>query len=254
MTADCPDETGPNYPYDIENEDDLFVVGPVESSSSEEEAEACQVENGEQVCTYTYERLAELCNDIGLSPEMIDGVLVQLITQHMSEASGLIHPELEDYLWSQDKSQTKLWLYKFTQWPGKDASLPAIVYNDLGQQPQRIAVGDLHYHSSQRPEAEGFARAYVGQHRIMCVGMTDGQAGLLASELTKWLTSFTPWIRQNLPFFDFQVGVREQPKLYEELGNRVGVAFGVSYAYLWAWELVPASPPLKAATIRKDIQ
>ena len=88
----------------------------------------------------------------------------------------------------------------------------------------------------------------------MCLGMSDGQAKVLATELNKWLTSFTPWIRQYLPFLDFQVGTRESPKLFEELGNRVGVAFGVSYAYLWAWELVPASPPLKAATIRKDIQ
>ena len=233
----CPDD---EFSPDFVVEDELSSDGLASSTTSED---------GPKV--YDYEDLAYICDKIGLSPEMIDGIIAQLITKHLSAPDWFIYPELGDIAWDADPTKTSIWVRNYTTWDAAaGSSVPAVIYNNLGQQPQRIAIGDQFYHSSQRPEAVGYARAYTGSHRIMSLGATAGQASMLATELSQWLTEFSPWITQRLPFHDFQVQQREAPRLYSELGDRVGVAFSVSYSYIWAWELVPAGPPLKGARLR----
>lgn len=247
---EVPDECGPISPdrqYDVADEDQIFVVKDDQESSSS------SADDVNKPKIYSYEELVDLCGRLGMSSEMVDGVLVQLMIQHFSYPDHYLYPNLRSVYWADSPADRTLNIYAFTTWQGPESvDSPAIVYNNLGQKPQRIAIGDQFYHSQSRPEAEGFARQYHGAHRLMCIGNTDGQAELLASELSEWLTAFSSWLVKNLPFYDFQVGSREQPRLYSELGNKVGVAFTVSYSYLWAWEMVPAGPPLKAVSLHVD--
>lgn len=235
--------------YIVVDEGGLF--DPV--SSEDGNSSSSSADDVDKPKVYTYDELVNLCGRLGMSPEMIDGVLVQLMAQHFSYPSHYLYPALAEVYWHEDSSQRTLNIYAFTTWQGpQEVETPAIVYNNLGQKPQRIAIGDQFYQSTERPGVEGFARQYHGAHRLMCLGNTDGQAELLASELSEWLTMFSPWLTRNLPFYDFQVGPREQPRLYSELGDKVGVAFTVSYSYLWAWEMVPAGPPLKSVSLNVD--
>lgn len=230
----------PPYTVDDEDADD----GDNSSSSSADEGPV----------TFEFDELADLCSEVGLSPDMITGVLVQLITQHFSCADWIIKPELREYVWTPDVSTRKIFVYGFASYVASTQSnkLPAIVYRDMGQQGQRVAIGDQFYNDKSRPEANGYARFWRGSHRLMCIGQTDGEASLLASELAQWFTEFQPWITSALPFHDFQVVSRSGEQPFEQLGGRVGVALNLSYTYLWAWELVPDGPPLKAITITKN--
>jgi len=245
LPDECDDGLPPDQTYIVIDEDNLFddlQSEDVDSSSSADDVDIPKI--------YTYDELVNLCNRLGMSPEMIDGVLVQLMVQHFSYPDHYLYPALTDVYWAPTSDERTLNIYIFTTWQGpQEVISPAIIYNNLGQKPQRIAIGDQFYQSSERPGVEGFARQYHGAHRLMCIGQTDGQAELMASELSEWLTMFSPWLVKNLPFYDFQVGPREQPRLYSELGDKVGVAFTVSYSYLWAWEMVPAGPPLKSVTL-----
>lgn len=242
---ECEDGLPPDPTYIVVDEDGLFDDDnqqPDSSSSSADDVDEPKV--------YTYDELVDLCNRLGMSSEMIDGVLVQLMVQHFSYPSHYLYSKLQDVFWSTNPSERTLNIYPFTSWQGPQSiTSPAIVYNNLGQRPQRIAIGDQFYQSTDRPGVEAFARQYHGAHRLMCVGRTDGEAELLASELYEWLTAFSSWLVKNLPFYNFEPSDREQPKLYSDLGDKVGVAFTVSYSYLWAWEMVPAGPPLKAVTL-----
>lgn len=253
----CP-EDGYQPPYSVEGEvrevwedPDTGVNGPGTGGDGEDPApnSSSSSSSEDDVFTFTYDELSLLCKDIGLSPEMINGVLAQLLTQHFADPSHFIYPELIDHgiYWTPSGATTRLIIkpaYEFdSQTAGKE---PAIYYHDLGQVPQRIAIGDQFYHLPGAEDRQGFARAFSGQHRIMCIGESPYQASLLATELHRWLTQFSPWIINNLPFHDFQVMQREQPRPISDMGNRIGVAFGVSYTYIWSWELVPDVPPLKS--------
>lgn len=241
---ECPNGL-PERQYSIADEDELFVIDSVDQDESSSSSADVSIPK-----TYTYDELVNLCGRIGLSSEMIDGVLVQLLTQHFSAPEHYLYSGLDSVRWSTNSKTRTLNIYSLTSWQGPESiDSPAIVYSNLGQRPKRIAIGDQFYHNDDRPDTEGFARQYHGAHRLMCIGHTDGQAELLATELSEWLTMFSPWLTRNLPFLDFQVAQREPPKIYSELGDKVGVALAISYSYIWAWEMVPVGPPLKAVTL-----
>jgi hypothetical protein len=179
---------------------------------------------------------------------MIEGVIAQLLTQHFGNPSDLAYAELRRYQWTSG-ADSKIQILPLNHWTEIQASKkPAVIYVDLGQTPQRIAVGDQFYHDSARPEAEAFARAYTGTHRLMCIGNDDYQASLLATEIERWLTEFSSKLVQDLPFHDFQVVSRGAPQAFDALGGRMGVALVVQYAYCWTWELVPDGPAFKSVT------
>lgn len=248
---DCPDDSGYVPSYTIDDEIDESTLSSTSSDADETTNPGCEVENGAIVCDLR--KLSEICNTVGLSPDMISGVLVQMLAQHFSCPEDIIIPELRGYVYDPDPAETRIWIQPLYTWNKTDAGkVPRIVYVDLDQQSKRITIGDQFYQHNTRLGAQGFVRSWSGSHRFMCIGHTDLEASLLARELAQFWTQFTPWIIANLPFHDFHVQSRSAPQQFDELGDRMGVALVVSYSYIWSWELVPDGPPLKAVTMTKD--
>ena len=246
-TCDTPKPSfDPKTPIYIVEGDLDSGWGAGSSSSSADEA----VGSGDGVKTFTFDQIGLLCDDIGLSPEMIEGVLAQLVTQHFSSADQITFPELRELIWLPPPNPgTKIQILPLNSWSEVAAGkLPAIIYGDLGQQSTRIAIGDQHYQTT--PDAEGFARAMTGSHRFMCLGDNDYQASLLATELIRYFTEFAPVLTRRLPFHDLQVLGRAAPQAFTTLGSRIGVAFTITYSYIWTWELTPTGPPLKTLSLK----
>lgn len=219
---------------------------PPEPDSSSESSETSEGD----IRTFTFDELSILCYDIGMGPEMIEGVIAQLLTQHFSDPNWIVYPELKQFVWDKDPAKSKIALLPVGRWNEVvDASPPAIVYSDLGQKPQRIAIGDQYEHSVLKPNEPSFARAYAGAHALMCIGQNDYQASQLASEIERWLTEFSFWLVSSLPFHDFQIQDRKQPQIFSALGNKVGVALTLTYSYIWTWQTTPYGPPLKSASV-----
>ena len=196
---------------------------------------------------FSFGELSILCNDIGLSPEMIEGVLAQLLTQHFSDPSWIIYDELKGYIWHPDPAQRRIQILPVFKWDEiASGKMPALVYSDLGQNFERLVLGDDYYLDKDRDYTQAYVRACRGAHRIMCIGETDYSAALLATEVGRWLTEFAPVLVKELPFHDFQVSQREAPRAFNAIGGRIGVALVIQYTYTWAWELAAAGPPLKA--------
>lgn len=215
---------------------------PEESSESSSEASS----EADDVRTFTFDELSILCSDIGLSPEMVEGVIAQMLTQHFSDPEWVMFPELQQFVWTPDPTTTKIQILPMNYWTAAvDSTRPGIIYVDLGQQAQRLAIGDAYAQSRDNPQ-RSYARAYTGGHRLMCLGQNDFQASQLASEIERWLTEFSPVIIESLPFHDFQVADRQAPQAFSALGDRVGVALTVTYSYIWTWETCPYGPPLKS--------
>lgn len=197
---------------------------------------------------FSFQQMSLLCAEIGLSPEMIDGIIAQLLVQHFSSSKNLIYDELSNYIWHPDPAQRKIFIMPLHNWNEINlGKLPAIVYANLGQQFERLAIGDADYaYKSLTDVAQAYAKLVHGSHRIGCVADNEYTASLLATELTHWLTVFSPRLVADLPFHHFHVMQREPPQEFQALGGKIGVAFVVQYAYTWTWELAPKGPPLKS--------
>lgn len=229
--------------YLVEGDQDSGWGAGSSSSSADEPV-------GTGVKTFTFDEIGLLCDDIGLSPEMIEGVLAQLLTQHFSSADQITFPELRGLVWLPPPNPgSRIQILPLNSWNETAASkLPAIIYSDMGQQSARMAIGDQHY--QVQPDAEGFARAMTGVHRFLCLGDNDYQASLLATETIRFFTEFAPQLVRRLPFHDMQVVSRDPPRAFTTLGARIGVAFTLTYSYIWTWELTPSGPPLKSLSLK----
>jgi hypothetical protein len=191
---------------------------------------------------FTFQRLVQTCADVGLSPDIVNGLIAQLLVQHFSNPDWIMYDELKGYVWNADPGQTKISILPLYKWDELlTGTLPAIVYNDLGHQKSRLAIGDRAHTDGS---SDGYAVSVSGSHRLMCIGDTDGSASLLASEVDSWLTQFSPILRQYLPFHDFQVANRAPPQSFTGIGSRIGVALEIQYVYIWSWGVSPAGPPM----------
>ena len=229
-------------------EDDVLpVLPPPAGGLVPPETGAEGLPNAQGVHQFSFQELSILCNDIGLSPEMIEGIFAQLLTQHFSDPNWIIYDELKGYTWDVDPTKRKMQILPVGKWEEvAQGKMPAVVYSDLGQNFERLVVGDDYYVDQERNFTQAYARVCRGAHRLMCIGESDYSAALLATEVGRWLSEFAPLIVKELPFHDFQVQQREAPKAFGALGGRIGVALVIQYTYIWAWELAPAGPPLKA--------
>lgn len=227
-------------------EDDVPVVLPPPSGGPVPPVETQGGLDPEGYPVFTFSDITELCKDIGLSPDMISGVLAQLVIQHFSNPEWITYDELRGYTWDIDPAKRKIQILPVNKWEELAAGkMPAVVYADLGQNFQRLTIGDQFY-TNPETYAEGYVRSCSGSHRFMCVADTDAAAVMLANEIARWLTEFAPLITRELPFHDFQVVSQGTPQAYNAIGGRIGVALVVQYTYIWAWELTPAGPPLKS--------
>lgn len=275
--SDCPKDLTYRPPYTVEGEDlerpddcldpveDLF---PSSSSSSSEDSysgsesrsslsmaeeissfsdNTASDGDGNEIPTFTLEQLSILCADIGLSPEMIEGVIAQLLIGHFSDPQLIIHQACENMIWTPG-SDTGIWIQPSYNWNSEqDGKLPAIYYKVNAQQQLRLTIGDQFYQIDDR---EGFVRGVTGSHTLHCFASSDYVTNQLATEVEKWVTTFSQLICKKLPFHDFQVTNRGELQKQDAFGERMGVALTLNYVYLWAWETQPAGPPLKSATIK----
>ncbi len=239
-------------PYTVEDEDPNYGMSSSSSSADDNTASDENTIDGSGI-TVDLREISELCNEVGLSPDMITGVFINMLVQHFGCPAEIYTPELKNYTWHPNPALRKIHFV-----PLNDANYvqsghrPAIIYTELDQQASRFAIGDQGNLDQQRGPAQSYARAWQGAHRFLCVGTTSLQASLLAKELTQYFTEFGPWLLNHLPFHDFQVVDRSAPRNFSELGDHVGVALTVRYAYIWAWELVPDGPLLKDVSLNKE--
>ena len=254
QTNDCPPEdSGYRPPYTVEG---MPVVPagdctePAEQSDSDSGSDSSSDSADDGIRTFDLDKLSLLCADIGLSPEIVEGVIAQLLIQHFSDPEWIIYPELKQLVWSASPALSGIQILPVNRWNELvDGRLPAIVFSNLGQRPQRITIGDTYAHTRERPGTQSFVRAYTGGHRLACIGENDFQAAQLATELERWFTQFSHHLVDKLPFHDFQVLDRQAPQAFTALGDRIGVALTLSYSYIWTWETTPYGAPLKSSAV-----
>lgn len=202
--------------------------------------------------------VSSLCST-GLRPMVLTGVVLRLLTRHFSVAKGISHPQLKEYIWSSDPTQSKILIVPVWLWqmPGQQQR-PALVVRRNALRPQQIGIADgeavVVELSSRQVPAAGHAEAQVaatGSHTIFAIADVPAQAEVLATEIYSRLLQYQQAIQSEFGFKRFRVAEMGALAKLEEADESFVVPVTLAYSYIEAWLVVTEAPYLKRVTIEK---
>lgn len=222
-------------------ENDLATIGVGTSNGSEEA-------NGPYVVSL--KEISELCKR-QLNPQMLTGVILQLLVHHFSSESQFFNPEVSGLVWNKNSKLNKIRISSKAKWSPDDADLkPAIIVDRQAIKFNRIAIGDLDVNYNKKSNEQFYTRLVQSSFRIYVVGQTPPETEILGFEVAQFFTTFSPAIKAITPIFDFQVdGISELVQI-DEMNNNLGVVINLAVQYQWVWTMQEQAPILKAVTLK----
>ena len=194
--------------------------------------------------------VSDLCKR-DTSPQIITGIILQMLVQHFRDPTNMHNPELSNISWSPDPSENKIRITSSTKWSPEDANyLPAIIVSRGDFRFARMAIGDRDVYDNKKSQDEVYTREVTGSHTITCLGGTPTETELLGFEVVQFLTIFSPILRRTTPIYDFQVDGMSKVDPIEEMSNKLGVRITISHKYPWVWAVQEQAPLLKAITLK----
>lgn len=201
--------------------------------------------------------ISELCG-YGMRPHVVTGVLRQLLIAHFADANNIEDPLLRQKFidsgaWQVDENglnDTGILIESITRWtPNSANKRPAVLIKRNSWQWQKLAIGDLTGHDYSTGE-KSYTGLWQGSHSLYCIAAWGLETELLATEVVRFLTHFSPWIREQMNFKRFMVtevgGVGE----VKEVVQGYAVPVTVSYVAEESWSLQPYAPRLKRIVLK----
>lgn len=192
--------------------------------------------------------LSDLCRDT-LDPQMVSGLLIQILVSHFRDPESFFNQDLREIRWTEDPTTNKIRITTLTRWDPKGASqVPALIVSRGDTQFSRIAIGDAD--AVARSGEETFTRKVTTTYKIICIGGTPAESELLAFEVTRFLTIFSPALRRRTPAFNIEVDQLSGLVQIEEMSNQLGVFVGLRLDFPWTWGMSEQGPILKSFTLK----
>lgn len=193
--------------------------------------------------------ITDLCNQ-ALNPQMISGLLVQMLVSHFRDESAIFLDELKGYVWSNDVNTNKIRITTLSRWDAKLANqLPAIIVARDNMQFTRMTIGDSDTISGSTGE-EVFTRKVQCAYKIICLGGTPAESELLAFEVLQFITIFSPAFRRRTPIFNIEVDQLSGLVQIEEMSNKLGAFVTLHLEFPWTWGMNEQGPILKSFTLK----
>lgn len=192
--------------------------------------------------------ISDLCRDT-MDPQMVSGLLIQILVSHFRDPDSFFNQDLRELRWDNDPSLNKIRITTLTRWDTKGASqVPALIVSRGDTQFSRIAIGDAD--TVAKSGEELFTRKVASTYKIICVGGTPAESELLAFEVTRFLTIFSPALRRRTPAFNIEVDQLSGLVQIEEMSNQLGVFVALRLDFPWTWGMSEQGPILKSFTLK----
>jgi hypothetical protein len=193
-----------------------------------------------------------------MRPHVVTGVLRQLLIAHFADANNiedtlLRQKFLDSGAWKIDENglnDTGILIESITRWtPNSANKRPAILIKRNSWEWQKLAIGDL-TGQDYSTGSKSYTGLWQGSHSLYCIAAWGLETELLATEVVRFLTHFSPWIREQMDFKRFMVtevgGVGE----VKEVVQGYAVPVTVSYVAEESWSLQPYAPRLKRIVLK----
>ncbi len=189
----------------------------------------------------------------GMSEPVASAIIHKFLQEHFSAPENFFTQNLQQYLWNAKPERRKIQIVSNTTWNGQEAGkLPAVIIQRLPKRSTKIAIGDGGTISEDGSGSGNYVRMEIGSQRLYCIAESDGESEDLALEVFDALSFMSPVFRQQMPFHDFEVVGMGAPSLMEEMGNKIGCAIDIRYAYESGWIVRPQGPLLKTINLQVE--
>lgn len=174
---------------------------------------------------------------------MITGLIRDLLVRHFSTPLNIEEPDLRGLVWREDE-RTGILVESIHRWRGELVEKrPACIIKANGRQNLRMMLGDVVGTTEQ-----GFVQYqtfWVGSHTVFCIHESGASAEILATEVQRELTQFSPVIRQYLGLYNWQVTEVGAAAEVEESRESFVIPVTVGWAYGEGWILQQESLKLR---------
>ena len=200
--------------------------------------------------------ISSLCST-GLTPHILTGVILRLMTRHFSTAKGIQEPQLKGFIWNSDPRTTKILIEPVWRWMTQSLQLrPAIIVKRNALRPRQLAladaqsvIGEISSEKIPADRSEVAQIAFAGSHTVFAISETAAQADLLGTEIALRLIQYQQAIQNDFGFNRFRVAEIGAVSKLEEASQNFAVPITVAYAYVDSWAVWSESPFLKSITV-----
>jgi hypothetical protein len=227
--TDCPD-----------NSNDEFDASFPENSSTEN-----KINKVSALCSY------------GMRPHVMTGFLRQLLIGHFSDPQNIEEPRIRRQVetigaWRPESTDTGsslnpsgILIESITRWaPNNADKRPAILIRRNSWRWSSRVIGDKLSENVYTGETE-YSGFWEGSHTLFCLAPNGAEAEFLSTEVVKFLTLFSPLIRQQMDFFRFMIGEIGGVGEVQEVMQGYAVPITVTYVAHESWSIQPYVPRLK---------
>ena len=198
-------------------------------------------------------KVSSLCS-YGMRPHVMTGLLRQLLIGHFSDATNIEEPRIRRHVQELQNWQPAdvtepptggILIESITRWvPTKTDTRPAILIKRNTWKWTKISIGDI---ASSNPYtgATTYSGFWEGSHTLFCLAQSGAETEFLATEVVKFLISFSPLIREEMDLKKFFVSEVGGVGEIQEVLQGYAVPITVAYVAEEAWTLQPYAPRLK---------
>lgn len=180
-------------------------------------------------------RLRSTICQYGWRPLFITGLLRDMLIRHFAAPLQIEEPDLRELVW-RDDARTRILIESVFRWRGDlTEKRPAVLIKRNAFRNLRLGIGDKAGTDEQGNQQ--YTTFWVGSHTLFCLHGSGASVELLATEVQRELTQFSPLIVQYLGLFRLAVTDVGEIMEVEEARENFVVPITIGWAYQEKWKL-----------------
>lgn len=198
------------------------------------------------------DRVSSLCS-YGMRPHVMTGLLRQLLIGHFSDPEniedGRVRRMVEELGgWKpadNGLNQPGILVESITRWnPTNNDKRPGVLIKRNSWSWLRKGIGDK-AGANTYTGSTSYTGFWEGSHTLYCLAQNGGETEFLATEVVKFLVTFSPLITDQMRLMRFFVSEVGGVGEVQEVVQGYAVPVTVSYVAEESWSLQPYAPRLK---------
>jgi hypothetical protein len=174
---------------------------------------------------------------------MLTGLFRDMLVRHFASPLMIEQRDLRQYVWSNDE-RTGILVESVHRYRSDTVGKrPAILIKRNAYASRKIVLSDLSGTNGRGEDS--YTKIWVGSHTLFCIHGTGASVEILATEVQRELTQFSPVVRQYLSLHSYDVTEVGAASILEEATQNCVIPITVAWAYQERWKLQPEALPLR---------
>jgi len=205
----------------------------------------------------------------GIKPQIMTGILLQLLRSQFSREETIQEPALKECLWvgsppeyvQEDPSRSKIMIEPVFRWDARIVQQrPAILVKRGTWSPQLRGIGQNVYQPrsldpDDLPEnGERYLTNIVGTHMLFCVAQEGAQAELLGTEVYERQITFSKMFIQDFGLSSYWVPQISDVKKLNESKEHFAVIVNLQYTVPMPYRITQQAPLFKGPHIAGETE